>query len=330
MPREPTAVVGQTVPVKTLGRFLLGVIALLGTLVGALAVALHLWPVRWVPLVELAALVPVLIAAPVIAVLAGVLARHRLRLVVSVAVLAAGVGTQLPLFVGGDRPEPHLTVATANLMVGTGDVTGLAALVGAQRVDVLAVQELTPEAAAAVARSSIAVDLPHRFERPAAGANGSAIYSRYPLRDGAALDGFILENLSAVLEVPGHGPLRLLALHPVAPIGWPAAELSSPWWAAEQDRVREVLHALPDGPVIAAGDFNATWDHALFRRNLTAGFVDATRAAGAGWLRTYPQDRSYPPVVGIDHVLLRGLSAASVPSHAIAGTDHRVVVARVG
>jgi len=31
VPREPAAVVGQTVPVKTLGRFLLGVIALLGT-----------------------------------------------------------------------------------------------------------------------------------------------------------------------------------------------------------------------------------------------------------------------------------------------------------
>jgi endonuclease/exonuclease/phosphatase (EEP) superfamily protein YafD len=54
------------------------------------------------------------------------------------------------------------------------------------------------------------------------------------------------------------------------------------------------------------------------------GLKSATDVAGAGWLPTYPADRPLPPLLPIDHVMInKGLTATSVTSFAISGTDHR-------
>jgi endonuclease/exonuclease/phosphatase (EEP) superfamily protein YafD len=82
--------------------------------------------------------------------------------------------------------------------------------------------------------------------------------------------------------------------------------------------------------VIAAGDFNATTDHAQFRRLLAHGYADAAQQSGAGYLPTYPNDRWYGPLIGIDHVLLRGgVGAADVRTLGVRGSDHRALLARL-
>lgn len=304
-------------------------VSILGTaaLIGAIgALALHFWPGTQKVILAAAAVSPVLfVASAVLALVCLLSIRAWLRLVVLVAVAAAGIWVQAPLYRADGPPVGRtLTVATSNLQVGAGDVEALAKLVRDNRVDVLAVTELTPAAAQRIQESTISADLPYGFVRPVEMADGTGLYSRYPVASAASIPGFTLEGITAVATVPGRGDVQLFALHPVPP-------LQSETWERELRQIETLLQGVPAGrPVIALGDYNATYDHAQFRRLLSGGYQDAGILAGAGWLPTYPTDKAYPPMVGIDHVLMRGLGATDVTAHDIPGADHRAVLAKVG
>ncbi len=300
-----------------------GTAALLG---GFVAIAAHFWPGTDRVTVAVAAVSPVLwLACLAIAVVCLLYVRALLRMVLVVVLAVVGVWVQAPLWRGEAAPDgATLTVLTANIQVGRGDIAELAKLVRDNAVDVLAVEEVTPDAAARIAASTIASDLPHSFTRPAQLAYGTALYSRYPLSSTATVPGFALTTLTAVASVPGRGDVQLFAVHPVPPLV--AAD-----WADELKKIGALLQGVPaPRPVIALGDYNATYDHVRFRSLLTGGYRDAGQLAGAGWRPTYPTDKAYPAVVGIDHVLLRGLGAADVSAHEVSGADHLAVLARVG
>lgn len=302
---------------------IVGTTALLGAL---LALVLHFWPGTDRITVAAAAVSPVLwVACIAIALVCLLYVRALLRLGVVAAVVAAGIWVQAPLWRGEPAPAgPTLTVLSANIQVGAGDVGALAKLVRENRVDALAVLEVTDEAAQRIAASSIAADLPHSIVRPAALADGTALYSRHPLKSTGLVPGFVMNALTAVATVPGRGDVQLFALHPMPP-------LDPDTWDSELRRIGTLLQGVPEGrPVVALGDYNATYDHVRFRSLFTGGYRDAGQLAGAGWLPTYPTDKVYPPVVGIDHVLLRGLGAAEVTGHEVPGADHRALLARVG
>ena len=76
-----------------------------------------------------------------------------------------------------------------------------------------------------------------------------------------------------------------------------------------------------------AGDFNSSVDHPAMRELLAADLRDAHEVAGAGRPRTWPNARSVPPFVHIDHVLVRGLDVTSAKTVRIRGTDHYSVIA---
>ena len=77
-----------------------------------------------------------------------------------------------------------------------------------------------------------------------------------------------------------------------------------------------------------AGDFNATFDHAEFRRLLGRGYRDAAEQAGVALRPTWRVGRTLPPTVAIDHVLAdRRIRVVSARSVAIPGSDHRGVLA---
>ncbi|MDO3400315.1 endonuclease/exonuclease/phosphatase family protein [Mycolicibacterium neoaurum] len=302
---------------------IVGTAALLGAL---LALVLHFWPGVDRVTVAAAAVSPVLWSAcTVTAVVCLLYARALLRLVLAAALAAAGIWVQAPLWRGEPAPtDPALTVLTANIQVGAGDAEALAKLVRDNHIDVLAVHEVTDEAAQRISATTITIDLPHALVRPAALANGTALYSRHPLKNTGVVPGFVMTALTAVATVPGRGDVQLFALHPMPP-------LDVGTWDSELGRIRAVLQGVPEGrPVVALGDYNATYDHVRFRNLLTGGYRDAGQLAGAGWLPTYPTDKTYPPVVGIDHILLRGLGAAAVTAHDVPGADHLALLARVG
>jgi endonuclease/exonuclease/phosphatase family metal-dependent hydrolase len=102
-----------------------------------------------------------------------------------------------------------------------------------------------------------------------------------------------------------------------------------------------VLHdqaaALREGPLVMAGDFNATLDHAPMRSLLGLGLSDAARQSNAGWQPTWPggdnPDHELPlgvQVMAIDHVLVsRQLSAISTSTYSVFDSDHLALVARL-
>ena len=80
------------------------------------------------------------------------------------------------------------------------------------------------------------------------------------------------------------------------------------------------------GYVVVVGDFNATMQHAPFRDLLDTGLRDAHLERGDGWAATFPADRSFPPVLRIDHVLVGDdVEVLEVGSGDATGSDHKPV-----
>jgi len=113
-----------------------------------------------------------------------------------------------------------------------------------------------------------------------------------------------------------------------------AASPKPPWSPGATARWRSQLSALPapDGsPLILAGDFNATLDHAQFRRLLRRGYADAASQAGHGLSPTWgPRPGRRPALLAIDHVLTgRRCAVLSTSAHVLPGSDHRALYAEL-
>jgi endonuclease/exonuclease/phosphatase family metal-dependent hydrolase len=128
------------------------------------------------------------------------------------------------------------------------------------------------------------------------------------------------------VEVPG-GSLRVLAVHPVAPVD------VGEWRADHRVIAEAVASADPD---VVLGDFNATADHEPVQALADAGWRDVGDLADVGWQPTWPANglglvsSLIPPLVRIDHVLVgsrwAGLDSSTVR---IADTDHLALVAEI-
>jgi endonuclease/exonuclease/phosphatase (EEP) superfamily protein YafD len=253
------------------------------------------------------------------------------------ALTAAGMATlvlfgasQLPLYVGGpgvDGPSVPLQVLTSNLRYGLADADQLVADVRAHDVDVLAVQELTLGGAQRLAAAGLGELLPYELLSPSPGAHGMGLYSRFPITHMDVPGHYRNPPIVATTTFTRDGasiPITIASVHPRSP--WPE---STPEWSEELTRLAEWADGL-DGPVVLAGDFNATNDHDQMRRFYDNGYIDGAARAGGGYLATYPSDRRYPPLIAIDHVLTRGGPVTTrIKSRTIRGTDHRAVLATV-
>lgn len=255
-----------------------------------------------------------------------VLAARGWRSAAAAAVVLAGVGwTLVPPYLPDSRAAdgPELVVLQSNLYFGEADPAAVVATVRDNDVDVLTLNELTFDAVEMLRAAGLDEALPHSYLEPThAGGGGTAIYSRHPLREHTKYDGFILNNLSVTLDHPDRGPIAVYAFHPVPPTA------DFPAWSAEMRRVDEILTAAP-APAIVGADFNATRDHSAFRALLDGPFAAAAEQTGDGVLLTFPADRRWGPLIGIDHILLAGGVAQSVRTLTLPGTDHRAVLATV-
>ncbi|WP_062462924.1 endonuclease/exonuclease/phosphatase family protein [Demequina soli] len=272
------------------------------------------YAVPLVPWIVIGALVPLALA---------LLARAWVLAGAAVATAALCAAWTAPLYVAAEASGPTvLTVATANLLTGHGDADAVVAMVRDREVDVLSLQELTPEAADALVAAGLEEELPYAAAQPDAIWRGTGLWSRYPIASWEGLDGYTFRQIRAVVALPD-GPTTVLALHPAAP-----QLLVHRSWSDEWARLSDVLDAI-DGPVIAAGDLNATRDHRAFRDLEARGFTDAADDAGDGLVPTFPQDRTPPTLVALDHVVTRdaGLVATSVEAVVIPGSDHRALIA---
>ncbi|WP_245746409.1 endonuclease/exonuclease/phosphatase family protein [Nocardia altamirensis] len=271
----------------------------------------------WYPMVQLIAFTPQIAAISVVPVVLNVLLRQRyaavaaglVTIVLAACVVPRAISDGDPL--NGAKGE-ELRVMSANVLMGKADVAELARL--ATDVDVVAVQELTPEFA-----ESFGKYFPHRVVYPAPGVGGSGVFSRLPLRDAGVRRnpwGF----MQAIAEIPERG-VSVESAHPAAPSSRAAVE---PW----RESFRRQLGATPDGPLrILAGDFNATIDHSVMRALVDSGYRDAAQVVGKGLVGTWgPYDGDRIPPVTLDRVLAdRRIGVRDVQVLDLRGSDHRPV-----
>ncbi|GAA3761439.1 endonuclease/exonuclease/phosphatase family protein [Salinactinospora qingdaonensis] len=280
------------------------------------------------PLVPALAFTPYVAATAIVPVAVALLLRRWGAAAVAVAVAASLVVAVLPRAVAAPQPDPaptgpQLRVMTINLYFGEADPGTVVELVRQTHIDVLSVQELTPEAVADLDQAGLGETLGYALLEERSGAAGGGIYSRYPLTSvgGSTAQHFAMPR--AALRVPGAAPLEVVSAHPVPPTG-----------PVTVDEWEESLAALPEATPeatarILAGDFNATLDHGHLRDLIASGYVDAAGAAGRGWSPTWPQDGGLPGVT-IDHILVDSrVKVDETRVYPLPGTDHRAVHAEL-
>lgn len=223
------------------------------------------------------------------------------------------------------EPQPAVTgkslrVMAANLYLGHADAGAVVRLVRENRVDVLNLLELTPAESSALSAAGLFAELPYRVEHAAPGADGSGIFSRFPLTEENYTGASAPKQPGAAADLGGGTVVEIVAVHPQSP------DTSVDTWVSQ---TRDLSRAAGEhGLRILAGDFNATLDHAALRTVLSRGYHDAAGELGAGLQPTWPADSV--PLVTLDHVLVdkraavRDYRVLDVP-----GTDHRAVYAEV-
>jgi endonuclease/exonuclease/phosphatase (EEP) superfamily protein YafD len=285
---------------------------------------------RGSPAVQLVAFTPYAAAASLVPLAIALLARRWWPAVAAglacVALIACVVPRTAgrPVAPGGAGVE--VRVMSMNMRAGAADAVMVVDLVREHRVDVLAVQEITPDAALRLDAAGLSVLLPHSERSPIEGVVGSALYSRYGLVDATTrLNPGEFRQVAATVEVPGARGLPLESVHPVPPA-------MSSWVGMWSAGLRGQTAATPDGPArILAGDFNATLDHGELRRLIATGYADAASAVGLGLTPTWPYAgrlKGIAPAVAIDHVLVDPrIGVRDFRAYTVPGTDHRAIIA---
>jgi endonuclease/exonuclease/phosphatase (EEP) superfamily protein YafD len=255
----------------------------------------------------------------------------RRWVVAALALLVVGafVGALLPRALAGPQPAVRdgvtVRVMTANLYVGQADPRAVIDLVRRHRVDVLALEELPPEALTLLDRAGLRRIMPfRRYSLGAGGASASGLFARRPIAPLPEENSLGRQGQPrGLIAVPNALPIDVQVIHPPPPINpdgrgiWNhmLGELTRP---SGGDRLRMLV-----------GDFNATLDHDGLRRLLgDGGYVDAGDAVGAGYDTTWPAGRDFPPEITIDHVLVDPrVRVQDVSVHTVARSDHRAVIA---
>ncbi|GAA3502719.1 endonuclease/exonuclease/phosphatase family protein [Streptomyces prasinosporus] len=249
--------------------------------------------------------------------------RSRWTVAVAAALVAVHMALLAPRFVPENRQVPpgsaELRVATVNANGGGADPRAVVELVRAERIDVLAVQQLPRKGVGALDRAGLDALMPYRELHPE---YDSSIYSRSPLSHGGTTQVDTAWPQTTAEVAVGGRTVRLVAVHTYYPLGDPER------WTRDMTALASV--ARRGGPdTVFLGDFNASLDHTPMRRLLAAGLTDTHAELGRGWARTWPVGHDLvPPLIQLDHVLHgSGLAGVSVGERTVPGTDHRAVVA---
>ncbi|HEX4659729.1 MAG TPA: endonuclease/exonuclease/phosphatase family protein [Streptosporangiaceae bacterium] len=275
--------------------------------------------------------VPLLALTPHAAVAAGVAALLLRRKGPSATAALAGAALAAvvaPRAIPRRQPAadgPVLRVLTVNLLTGRAAGGQLVELVRSTGADVLFLQELDEDAVSRLKQAGLGDLLPYEMaDIVGYRYRGSGIYARYPLQPGLTIGPSYASQPTARLDLPWGSSVQLVCVHPHPPM--------PPWHAPAAPRWRGELAALPppgDVPVILAGDYNATLDHAQFRRLLRLGHADAASQVGNGLVPTWgPEPHGRPPLLPFDHVLVDPRCAVLATStHLLPGSDHRALYA---
>jgi vancomycin resistance protein VanJ len=256
----------------------------------------------------------------------------------AVAALLLPVMVWLNLFGGllSDKSHPggDLTVVSQNVNAGNSDPAGTARDLASTGADLLALEELTPQATGAY-EEELAKAYPYHAVQgtvglwsmlPLSNIQPIDIMNYGPLADTKSLDQETASNRALRTTVAtDHGPLTVYVVH----LGSIRLNPKAGFWTASRDigveALGKVIAADPSERVLLLGDLNGTTDDRALA-GITAQLHSAQDTAGDGFGFSWPAKF---PVVRIDHILVRGMepeSSGVLPSN---GSDHRPVTAGI-
>ncbi len=272
--------------------------------------------------------------------------RWKLALLMAPAMLAllSGYGR---LFVPRPNPAPtapQVSVLTFNLHAERVALMPMVAVIRAANADIVALQELSPEAAATF-RAQIGDLYPYQalHLHPNNPVMGQGVLSKHPLRDSVYWQVAMWHQ--RVLVTVGDIDIALYNVHPHIPFARRPNGLAFDATHRGQDIADILARAGGEGmPVILAGDFNMT-DRCAHYRWVTQNYRDAFREVGRGFGFTFP-DFSSPtalprglPRVALPLPLLTRIDYVFYSAHfqaadalvwpSAGGSDHRPVLARL-
>lgn len=267
---------------------------------------------------------------------AAALLRRSLSAVVA---LLLPVTVWLSLFGGllGDKSLPggHLTVTSHNVNADNLDPAGTARALAASDADLLALEEITPQAKPSYERE-LAQAYPYHTVLGTVG-----LWSRLPLSDTAPVDiqldyGPLARTKTAAVKLPYNRALRTTVATDRGPLAVYVAHLGSVrvypgegFWTGDRDRGAQALAkavaAEPNKRVVLLGDLNGTTgDRGL--AGLTSPLDSAQDTAGDGFGFSWP---ARFPVARIDQILVRGVEPRSAWVRPATGSDHLPVAATI-
>ncbi len=221
----------------------------------------------------------------------------------------AGIGDYLPYAVSASS--------------GSGYGNGLWS---AQPLQQPADQETTPQFVQRLEQAGIGDYLPYAVSASSGSGYGNGLWSAQPLQQPA--DAEFPSSASAMPAGTirfdnGALPVRFVSVHTTSPT-------AQSWdlWRKSLTEMQQ-LTARTGTQYVLMGDFNATYDHAVFRDLLGSRFQDAARASGHGLVFSWPADKPWLPAFsGIDHIVTeRGVVVGQVSTMRIGGSDHRALLA---
>ncbi|MFT8359021.1 endonuclease/exonuclease/phosphatase family protein [Bifidobacterium aquikefiri] len=244
----------------------------------------------------------------------------------------------------------YFKVMSLNCRFGRADAAELLTYVQSENVDVLALQEVTPELIERLDKAGIGLDMPYRsLGSPSPQDNGgsNALFSRLkPVEQSASSVDILAANIPTLsIEVAGKR-IRFASAHPKSPgRGGRFWQIGIERLAGFSKRitslheVHDVSHAkdLPSyspapQDTVVMGDLNSSLYHPVFRHLIrTSGLSDAAYEIRAGFHPTFPSSwKCVPAMLEIDHVLLtEGVVAHAVSTMVIHGSDHRALMASI-
>lgn len=277
-------------------------------------------------LVAAMALTPYVAAFGLVLGLLCVLLRRRV-VGFTVLLLAIGLSALLaPRLLSEEQPNAdgdRLRIMSINLFVGGADARTVVRIAREQKVDVLVMPELTDAEAAALDEEGLGELLPNRVYDNGTGGSGTAVVSRFQLRQIVLMEETTLAQPSMVVDMPGREDIELTAVHIQPGVRSGAAAT----WRGE---LRQLPTPTPDKRVrILAGDFNASLDHATLRAVVDRGYSDAGEETGLGLEATWTSWPFGLPVT-IDHILVDNRCAiGSYAVFDVPGSDHNALVSEI-
>ncbi|MCS7290237.1 MAG: endonuclease/exonuclease/phosphatase family protein [Roseiflexus sp.] len=248
---------------------------------------------RWWWLFLLNAGTPYLLLPLPFTLLLALIVRRPLAIAFSILLLVPGA----PLLAAPWMPSvaSDVTARSSGFRVMTFNINGandrpdrVIAAIREARADIVALQELNPDIAAAL-EHDLKNDYPYQTLDPQWGVTGMGVISWFPLRRSAAQlpgDYWIGDPQAVEIDAPG-GTMTLLNVHAIPPVG-PRDWMT--WAIGERERQMEAIAAFAQNrrtPLVVAGDMNATPFHRAYRI-LESELIDVWRICGNGAGFTWP------------------------------------------